>query len=58
MTTPPTIRKKLIEVALPLDLINENAAQEKDVHVGTLSNMHTWWSRNWTALHELSPSTR
>ena len=38
-------RKKLIEVALPLDVINTNAGKEKNIHVGLLSNMHVWWSR-------------
>lgn len=38
-------RKKLIEVALPLDAINTNAGKEKNIHVGLLSNMHVWWSR-------------
>ncbi|MBR2536596.1 MAG: DUF1156 domain-containing protein [Hyphomicrobium sp.] len=45
MSTMTTVRKKLIEVALPLDVINTNAGKEKNIHVGLLSNMHTWWSR-------------
>lgn len=37
--------KKLIEVALPLDDISNAASSEKDIHTGTISNLHTWWSR-------------
>jgi putative DNA methylase len=43
MTRP--IRKKLIEVALPLDAINRASAAEKLIHVGTPSNLHAWWAR-------------
>jgi putative DNA methylase len=43
MTAP--IRKKLIEVALPLDAINRASAAEKLIHVGTPSNLHAWWAR-------------
>jgi putative DNA methylase len=38
-------RKKLIEVALPLQSINRAAASEKLIHVGTTSNLHAWWAR-------------
>jgi putative DNA methylase len=38
-------RKKLIEVALPLDAINRASAAEKMIHVGTPSNLHAWWAR-------------
>jgi putative DNA methylase len=38
-------RKKLIEVALPLDIINRASAAEKMIHVGTPSNLHAWWAR-------------
>ena len=40
-----TYRKKLIEVALPLEAISVAAAQEKNIHTGHLANIHTWWSR-------------
>lgn len=40
-----TRRKKLIEVALPLQSINRAAAAEKLIHVGTTSNLHAWWAR-------------
>jgi putative DNA methylase len=38
-------RKKLIEVALPLDAINKAARVENNIHTGLPSNLHTWWSR-------------
>src|SRR5438552_18239931 len=43
----PTIisPKKLIEVALPLDAINEAAAREKTVRHGHPSSLHLWWAR-------------
>jgi putative DNA methylase len=37
--------KKLIEVALPLDAINEAAAREKTIRHGHPSNLHRWWAR-------------
>jgi putative DNA methylase len=37
--------KKLIEVALPLDAINEGAAHEKKVKQGLPANLHLWWAR-------------
>lgn len=37
--------KKLIEVALPLDDINEAAAKEKSVRHGHPSTLHLWWAR-------------
>lgn len=40
-----TYRKKLIEVALPLEAISKGAAKEKSVHTGHIANLHTWWSR-------------
>jgi putative DNA methylase len=39
------VRKKLIEVALPLDAINKAAHTENNIHTGLPSNLHTWWSR-------------
>ncbi len=41
--TPP--RKKLIEVALPLDAINAAAAREKSIRHGHPSTLHLWWAR-------------
>lgn len=37
--------KKLIEVALPLDDINREAAREKSVRHGHPSTLHLWWAR-------------
>ena len=40
-----TVRKKLIEVALPLDAINAAATREKSIRHGHPSTLHLWWSR-------------
>ena len=40
-----TIRKKLIEVALPLDAINAASAREKSIRHGHPSTLHLWWAR-------------
>lgn len=40
-----TYRKKLIEVALPLDAINRESAREKSIRHGHPSTMHLWWAR-------------
>jgi putative DNA methylase len=45
MTYPVKIPKKLIEVALPLDKINEAAAREKSIRHGHPSTLHLWWAR-------------
>lgn len=37
--------RKLIEVALPLESISEEAAQEKFLRTGHPSTLHPWWSR-------------
>ena len=39
------MRKKLIEVALPLDAINAAAAREKSIRHGHPSTLHLWWAR-------------
>ncbi len=39
------IPKKLIEVALPLDDINEAASREKSIRHGHPSTLHLWWAR-------------
>ena len=39
------IEKKLIEVALPLDAINEASAREKSIRHGHPSTLHLWWAR-------------
>jgi putative DNA methylase len=40
-----TIRKKLIEVALPLEAINSASAREKSIRHGHPSTLHLWWAR-------------
>ena len=40
-----TQRKKLIEVALPLDAINQASAKEKSIRHGHPSTLHLWWAR-------------
>ena len=38
-------KKKLIEVALPLDAINTASAREKSIRHGHPSTLHLWWAR-------------
>ena len=38
-------RKKLIEVALPLEAINQASAREKSIRHGHPSTLHLWWAR-------------
>jgi len=38
-------RKKLIEVALPLEEINKQSAREKSIRHGHPSTLHLWWAR-------------
>jgi putative DNA methylase len=40
-----TVRKKLIEVALPLEAINVASAREKSIRHGHPSTLHLWWAR-------------
>jgi len=42
MTTP---KRKLIEVALPLEAINRASAREKSIRHGHPSTLHLWWAR-------------
>ena len=39
------LRKKLIEVALPLEAINAASAREKSIRHGHPSTLHIWWAR-------------
>lgn len=39
------IRRKLIEVALPLEAINRESAREKSIRHGHPSTLHLWWAR-------------
>jgi putative DNA methylase len=46
MTTHPVKRrKKLIEVAIPLEAINAASAREKSIRHGHPSTLHLWWAR-------------
>nr|WP_167815995.1 DUF1156 domain-containing protein [Methanocorpusculum sp. GPch4] len=38
-------RKKLIEVALPLEAINQASAREKSIRRGHPSTLHLGWAR-------------
>lgn len=40
-----TTKKKLIEVALPLEAINKESAREKSIRHGHPSTLHLWWAR-------------
>ena len=40
-----TYRKKLIEVALPLDDINGPVLREKSIRQGHPKYLHQWWAR-------------
>jgi len=42
MTAP---KRKLIEVALPLEKINAESAREKSIRQGHPSTLHLWWAR-------------
>ena len=42
---PTKTRKKLIEVALPLDAINAASSREKSIRHGHPSTLHLWWAR-------------
>ncbi|GIW99310.1 MAG: hypothetical protein KatS3mg111_2643 [Pirellulaceae bacterium] len=39
------MRKKLIEVALPLEAINKASAREKSIRHGQPSTVHLWWGQ-------------
>jgi putative DNA methylase len=41
----PEYRKKLIEVALPLEAVNKESTREKSIRHGHPSTLHLWWSR-------------
>jgi putative DNA methylase len=50
MTSPaPQTRRKLIEVSIPLEKINEQSAREKSIRHGHPSTLHLWWSRKPTS---------
>ncbi|MGH2970459.1 MAG: DUF1156 domain-containing protein [Solirubrobacteraceae bacterium] len=39
------MKRKLIEVALPLEAINRESAREKSIRQGHPSTLHLWWAR-------------
>jgi putative DNA methylase len=39
------VKRKLIEVSIPLDEINKQSAREKSVRHGHPSTLHLWWAR-------------
>src|SRR5260370_9573387 len=41
----PSYKRKLIEVALPLEAINKESAREKSIRHGHPSTLHLWWAR-------------
>lgn len=41
----PAVRKKLIEVSMPLEAINTASAREKSIRHGHPSTLHLWWAR-------------
>jgi putative DNA methylase len=45
MNKSTTIRKKLIEVSIPLEVINRESAREKSIRHGHPSTLHLWWAR-------------
>lgn len=45
MTSTPNPKKKLIEVAIPLEVINAASAREKSIRHGHPSTLHLWWAR-------------
>jgi putative DNA methylase len=45
LSNSASFTKKLIEVALPLEAINEASAREKSIRQGHPSTLHNWWAR-------------
>ncbi len=45
MTSTTNAKKKLIEVAIPLEAINAASAREKSIRHGHPSTLHLWWAR-------------
>jgi putative DNA methylase len=39
------VRRKLIETAMPLDVVSRHSAREKSIRFGHPSTLHLWWSR-------------
>src|SRR6478735_1395138 len=38
-------KRKLIEVSMPLEVINRESAREKSIRHGHPSTLHLWWAR-------------
>ena len=60
------VKRKLIEVALPLEAISRESAREKSIRHGHPSTLHLWWARRplaaaravlWSSLVD-DPSSR
>ncbi|MCA9076577.1 MAG: DUF1156 domain-containing protein [Planctomycetaceae bacterium] len=47
--SPITYRKKMIEVALPLDAINKESTREKSIRYGLPSTLYLWSARRTLA---------
>jgi putative DNA methylase len=45
MVVAAKTRKKLIEVSIPLEVINRESAREKSIRHGHPSTLHLWWAR-------------
>jgi putative DNA methylase len=45
MALAAKVRKKLIEVSIPLEVINRESAREKSIRHGHPSTLHLWWAR-------------
>jgi putative DNA methylase len=45
MTSTNNYKKKLIEVAIPLEAINAASVREKSIRHGHPSTLHLWWAR-------------
>jgi len=43
------VKKKLIEVALPLDVINKASVRESFIYRGNPSALHKWWDASKVA---------
>ena len=41
----PTRRKRLIEVAFPLEEVSTHSRREKNIRHGHISTLHIWWAR-------------
>ena len=41
----PSLKRRLIEVSLPLEAINVESAREKSIRHGHPSSLHLWWAR-------------